>query len=100
MCEKQFNRQVDEQLSLILYKFLDEYNGNKVSNVGSISYSYYNKFIIESFNIPQQKRYSISQLSEILRKSEVDNIAYLITRYMDGLYLLAQLRKGEQFFYP
>lgn len=98
MCEKQFNRQVDKRLSLILNKFLDESNKSNVSNVESISYVFYNEFIIESFNVPQQKRYSISQLSEILRESEVDNIAYLITRYMDGLYLLAQLHKGDHFF--
>lgn len=32
MCEKQFNRQVDKRLSLILNKFLDESNKSNVSN--------------------------------------------------------------------
>lgn len=102
MCKDQFNREVDKSLAKVLSRFLKESEKQRSSNAGSTSYGFYNKFILESFNEPRRRRYSVSQLAKVLRESKIDinDISYLITRYIDGLFLLAQLHNKEQVFCP
>lgn len=65
-------------------------------------YDQYNRFIIESYSQKRANRYSISQLADFFNQNIInkENIEYLITRYIDGMYLLAELDNKKQEFVP
>lgn len=102
MKQKEIYRHPDNILIEELLELIDEVNTSKQLTIRSSFYDKYNSFIIDSYHHERLKRYSISQLSLQLRKhiSQKEVISYLVTRYIDGMYLLAQLDNREQGFVP
>ncbi|MDK7363420.1 hypothetical protein, partial [Lactobacillus iners] len=95
-------REPDSSLTYALKRIVCEINKNNTILIKTRIYYEYNLFIINSYRQPRSKRYSISQLGEYFREHiiQTDKIEYLIIRYIDGMYLLAQLDNEEQGFVP
>lgn len=95
-----FEREVAAKTQNSLFIFIKEYHeGNGILTIGSRAYQLFNKFICESFKMNRNHRYSVSKLSEVLSNSgivEKDN-RYLIIRYIDSLYLLAEENNEKEF---
>ncbi|APT14166.1 hypothetical protein CYJ89_02635 [Lactobacillus jensenii] len=95
-------RDVDKTLVQLLKIFISKFQSNCELHIRSESYDLFNDFIIKSYKLEHSKRYSISELAKVLRNAKIpdETISYLITRYIDGLYLLAHSNKKEQGFIP
>lgn len=82
--------------------FIESYTNEINIYIGSATYSLYSKFIIESYGLPVENRYSVSEIAQKLKQAGLDKVIvnYLIVRYLDGMYLLAQLQSKEETFWP
>ncbi len=95
-------RDVAIELTNTLNNFFEKYHSDPSLTVTSSSSRLYNDFIVKSFSIARDHRYSISQLAIILKENNVhtEDIYYLILRYIDGMYLLATNNKIQEDFWP
>ncbi|MBT8911710.1 hypothetical protein ACXO28_00050 [Lactobacillus delbrueckii subsp. bulgaricus] len=82
--------------------FIESYTNENNIYIGSATYFLYSKFIIESYGLPVENRYSVSEIASKLKQAGLDKVIvnYLIVRYLDGMYLLAQLQSEEEKFGP
>ncbi|MBT8855796.1 hypothetical protein BTH53_05390 [Lactobacillus delbrueckii subsp. bulgaricus] len=82
--------------------FIESYTNENNIYIGSATYFLYSKFIIESYGLPVENRYSVSEIASKLKQAGLDKVIvnYLIVRYLDGMYLLAQLQSEEEKFWP
>lgn len=95
-------RSPDLKLKNQLKEFIKKYTNDHEIGIGTDAYLLYSDFIIQSYSYPRIKRYSISELSANFKQANFDKeiIQYLIVRYLDGMYLLAQFKSLENGFWP
>lgn len=91
-----------ERLKKYFSRFIKSYTNEKDVSIGSASYYLYSRFIIESYNLSVENRYSISEIARKLKQANFEKVVvnYLVVRYLDGMYLLAQLQSKEEKFWP
>jgi hypothetical protein len=89
-----YDKRVKKELDIFLSLF-----NNRNLKIESKSSKQYNKFINISFRVNREKRYSVSELSTEFKKHNVSekNMVYLISRYVDGLYLLSDINNKSDF---
>lgn len=94
-----FKRNVTETVNSSLFLFMNEYLLTFDLTINSQAYILFNSFVLISFNEHRKNRYSVSKFAEFLQKNHINSVdqSYLITRYIDSLYLLAHEYKVEGF---
>ena len=81
----ELERKVDTSISDLLLEFIDLYNSNGLSPyVASIYY----RFILASYKVSRQQRYSISALAVIFNQNNLPT-NLLVNIYAHSLYCLA-----------
>lgn len=100
--ENYLYRNTAQVLSHSLELFFKSYHNKRALSVNSDASRLYNDFIVKSFSVARNQRYSISQLSDTLKRNDISrsDIHYLLIRYIDGMYLLsvAYNNNSEEFW--
>ncbi|RYE15812.1 MAG: hypothetical protein EOP34_01640 [Rickettsiales bacterium] len=87
---------LDRKVDPLLVDLLKKYIEFELANVDvSESWKNFYQLIIQASILDQKSRFSVSQLSIILKENNIINHAYLAVLYAHGIYILAMSQQLE-----
>lgn len=90
-----FKRDVDEKVKASLFRFIEEFSRDKFS---PRSMRRFYKFVLLSFNVKRENRYSVSEFSKVILKTiDQKSSEKLILIYINSLQLLGEEHNIKEF---
>ena len=90
-----FKRDVDERVKASLFNFIEKFSKDKFSPK---SMKLFYTFILISFNVKRENRYSVSEFSKVILKSiNQKDSEKLILIYINSLQLLGEEHNIKEF---